>query len=83
MNGVDPFIITCLMLIVGILVGINTFFNFGKQRQSHFEFAGKYAELSLEIGVELCKPKKNRIACDVFLERMSSKFNQLNNNAPT
>ncbi len=83
MKGVDPLVITCLMLVVGILTGVNTFFNFGKQRQSHFEFAGKYQELSLEIGVELCKPKKNRIACDVFLERMSSKFNQLNNNAPT
>ena len=81
--GEDTFVSTILMMVCGILTGVNTFFNFGRQRQCQFEFAGKYQELAMEIGVELCKPKKNRLACDVFLDRITNKFNNLNNTAPT
>ena len=78
----DELIVTVLMLACGCVTGMNTFFNFGKQRQQHFEYAGKYQELAMDIGLELCKPKRNRIACDVFLHSISSKFNNINNGAP-
>ena len=79
---VDELIVTILMLACGCVTGMNTFFNFGKQRQQHFEYAGKYQELAMDIGLELCKPKHNRIACDVFLHGVSAKFNHVNNGAP-
>lgn len=80
--GVAMDTITCLVLVSGILTGVNTFFNFGKQRQCHFDHAGKYDELSMDIGLELCKPKRNRVACDVFLYACSSRFNNINGTAP-
>lgn len=79
---VDNFAVTVCMLVCGCVTGMNTFFNFGKQRQTHFEYAGKYQELGMDIGLELCKPRRNRIACDVFLQGTSAKFNHINNGAP-
>ena len=74
--------VSCLLIFSGILTGISQFFNFGKKTQAHFEFAGRYAELLLTIEIEMVKPKRFRLACDVFLERVSKSYADLNNNAP-
>lgn len=70
------------MLTAAICNTIGTFFNYGKMSQKHFDIAGKYEELSQEVQMEMCKPKRHRIACDVYLQKTVSKFNNLNSNAP-
>jgi hypothetical protein len=70
------------LTITGVLNGVNTFYNYGKKTTIHNEFAGKYAELAGYISTELIKPKRHRIALDVFLERVSTKLNNLNDASP-
>jgi hypothetical protein len=67
---------------IAVLNGLNTFFNFGKKFSNYNEFAGKYAELAGYIDVEMSKPKKHRVALDVFLERVTTKKSFLDGNAP-
>ncbi len=71
-----------LMIATGTLTGISTFFNFGKKYQEHFDYENKYAGLAGDISTELCKPKRHRIACDVYLERIRLLYSNLNTNAP-
>jgi hypothetical protein len=86
LNGIVdilPITISILMICSSVISTIVSFMNFGKKSQMHFEFDAKYDELSLIIELELCKKKIDRIACDVFLERIFNKYNALNSNAPT
>lgn len=71
-----------LMIATGSLIGISTFFNLGKKTALHFEYEHKYSELALTIDKELTKPKKYRIALDVFLENISLKYIALDERAP-
>lgn len=85
LNGVVellPMTLTGLMISSSIFAGINTFMNFSKKSQLHFEFDAKYNELAVLIEKELSIPKAHRIAADVFLEKVQQKFNSLNNYAP-
>lgn len=85
LNGIVdilPITISCLMIFASVISTISSFMNFGKKSQMHFEYESKYGELSLIIELELCKKKVDRIACDVFLERIFNKYNSLNNSAP-
>lgn len=85
LNGVIellPITISILMICSSIISAIASFMNFGKKSQLHFEYESKYSELELEIEVELCKHKIDRIACDVFLERIFNRYNALNSSAP-
>jgi hypothetical protein len=70
------------LTFTGVLNGVNTFYNYGKKATIHNEFAGKYAELAGYISTELVKPKRHRIALDVFLEKITTKLNDINNSAP-
>ena len=77
-----PLLNSMLLMSAGIISGISGFFNFGRKYQEHFEFENKYSGLSQEIENELTKPKKNRVAVDVYLERVRLKYCNLNNHAP-
>lgn len=71
-----------LMLGSAMCTTINTFFNFGKKSQQFFEHSNKYRELSDDISVELCKPKKYRLDCDLVLQRVSMKRNSIASTCP-
>jgi len=79
---IHPYVISFLMIFSGVMSGVSTFINFGKKFQSHSEFDNRYNGLALEIESELRKPKKNRIACDVFLERARLTYSNLDTQAP-
>jgi len=86
LNGVvdlSEITLTILMISNSIIAGINTFMNYSKKTQLHFEFETKYNELAVSIEKELAIPKKNRVAADVFLERVEKTYNHLNAYAPT
>jgi hypothetical protein len=70
------------MMLTGIISGINAFFNYGKKTTQHNEYAGRYAELAGYVASELIKPKRHRIALDVFMERINEKMSGLNSTAP-
>jgi len=79
---IDPLTNSLLMILTGSLIGISTFFNLGKKFSTHFEYEHKYSELSMELEKELRKPKKHRLACDVYMEKIYMKYNGLNERAP-
>lgn len=68
--------------VVSIINGISTLLNFSKKTEVHNVYAGKYAELAGEIDKILIRKKKHRNAFDVVLEQITTKFNNLNNEAP-
>jgi hypothetical protein len=67
----------------GLFSGVNMFFNFGKKAQLHLDYSSKFSELANDILAELCKPKRHRVACDVYLERVKMSFNALCSQSPT
>ena len=79
---IDPLLNSLLMIVTGTLIGISTFFNLGKKFAQHFEYEHKYDELAKELQKELNKPKRHRIACDVYMEKIYMTYNSLNARAP-
>jgi hypothetical protein len=77
-----PYAATGLMLTVGILNGINGFFNYSGKKEKHFNYEALYGGLATTINKEMCKPKSMRIACDVYLEYVSIEKNKLDSSAP-
>jgi len=77
-----PLVNSSLMAFVSILTGVNVFFNFPKKQQQHFEYSAKFFKLSIDVEKEMSKRKKNRIAADVYLEKISNDYNNLTFNAP-
>ena len=76
------YITTSFMVLSSGCGLINTLYNFGKSSQQHNEYAGKYSDLCQEIAYVLCRSKKNRIACDVSMQKYIYKTQSLNSNAP-
>ena len=70
------------LCIVSIISGISHLLNFSKKTEIHNTYAGKYAELAGEVDKILIRKKKHRMAFDVVLENITTKFNTLNNDAP-
>lgn len=79
---IDPLLNSLLMITTGSLIGISTFFNLGKKFAQHFEYEHKYDELARELDKELQKPKRHRIACDLYMEKIYMSYNGLNARAP-
>ena len=77
-----PLVNTFCFITVGVLSALNSFLNLGKLAQENFEYESKFTELVNDINLELVKPKKYRIACDVFLERITLKYNQMVKDEP-
>ena len=71
-----------IMMVSALFNATLMFFNFGKKQSDHSNYANLYIELSYEIESELCKPKSHRPACDVFLEKIKSKYTNLIKTSP-
>ena len=59
-----------MMLASGVCAGVNAFCDFGAKAQRHFEYGARYAELASNIDFQLARPRADRTAADVFLERL-------------
>lgn len=70
------------LTLIGILNGFNSLLNFSKKTEVHNLYAGKYMELSNEIDKILIRKKQHRDAFDLVLERITTKKQELDNNAP-
>ena len=72
-----------LLLVAGVLVATTTFLNLGKRFAVHAEFETHYDQLARRVDKELAKPKRHRIACDVYMEKIELKLSGLNSRAPS
>lgn len=70
------------LTIVSVINGFQALFNFSKKKEIHNLYAGKYMELCAEIDKVLIRSKKYRDPFDVILERLTTKKQDLDNNAP-
>lgn len=77
-----PIAMTGAMLTTSIFTGISGFFNYGKLTQMHFEYEYNYNKLANEIDTEMSKKKRDRIACDLYLQIVLSEMNRLDSSAP-
>jgi hypothetical protein len=74
--------VTGLMLASAVCAGVNAFLNYGQKAQMHFEYSARWAELGSSIDFEMAKSRSERIAADVFLERLKGKTTSLRAAAP-
>lgn len=77
-----PLLVTFGFIINGILSGIQTLFNFGGLYTAHNEYSAKYEDFKRAMEAELVKPRKFRIAADVYLKACEMKLNALTRSAP-
>lgn len=70
------------LAFVGVLNGIQSFYNYGKKSSLFNEYSGRYNELFNSIDIELSKPKRHRVQLDVYLERISQKKGDLDATSP-
>jgi hypothetical protein len=78
----DDFLRITLLLSLSVLSGLQSYFNFGRKQQLHFDYSHKYAELGLAIEAELLKKKKYRFNVDVFVESIKLRYLNLNRSSP-
>lgn len=69
-------------LLTGALTAVNTFINYAAQYEKHYSTEVRYMELHTDIESILIKPKKDRQAADVVLERYKLKIEHINEYAP-
>jgi hypothetical protein len=65
------------MIVTGLFTATNVFFNFSKKTHQHFESQKKMFELANDIETELSKPKRFRVECSVYMERIKLSYNLL------
>jgi hypothetical protein len=70
------------MMTTGLFAGIGIFFNFSKKQAEHCEYENKFLELALDVDMEMAKPKRHRVACDVFMERIKLRYTGLIDQQP-
>lgn len=83
LGGLSP-VIPChtleyslVLMLAGLFSGVGLFFNFGKKEMEHHTYSNKFFKLITEIEAELSKPKRHRIACDVYIERVKNEYGSL------
>lgn len=83
LGGLSP-IVPChtleyslVLMSSGLFSGVGMFFNFGKKEVEHNTYANKFFKLVNEVDAELSKPKRHRIACDVYMEKVKNEYHSL------
>jgi hypothetical protein len=71
-----------LLFIVSLTAGTATFFKFQLNYARHSEYENRFLEFVDDVRSELCRPKRNRMACDAFLERCKHQHNKLVSSSP-
>jgi hypothetical protein len=78
LTAVEPIGLT----LVGIINGLQTLLNFSKKTETHNIYAGKFSQLASDITTQLTRGKRFRVALDVYLERVTTRLRDLDENAP-
>jgi len=72
-----------LFLATGILNGVHGFLNYGRRQQEHGDYSNLWEAFVTDIESEMCKPKRSRVACDVFLQKTLDQFQKLSATEPS
>ena len=88
LGGLSP-VIPChtleyslVLMLAGLFSGVGMFFNFGKKEVEHATYSNKFFKLVNDVEAELSKPKRHRVACDVYMEKVKNEYNALVLSAP-
>lgn len=77
-NTIPPVGFVC----TGVLSGLLGFLSYEAGKERHFQYEAKYQDFCTRVSAELCKPRKDRVACDVFLKECELQICNLNSSAP-
>ena len=69
--------VTVAMVCAAMCGAANTYLNFGAKASHHNEFHARWLELSSVIDFEVCRPRADRAACDLFLEKIQGRATAL------
>ena len=89
LSGVTPFIdsfplvTSGALIFTGCLSTMKNLFQFERKSERFDNFSYLYNQLGAEMELELRKPKRFRVAADVFIERSFMKLNFLNKSCPS
>lgn len=64
-------------IVMAIVNGINSFFNFDKRKSDNENFSARFGELTSEVRYQLFKSRRFRVPSDEFLARLQTKLNSL------
>jgi hypothetical protein len=71
-----------LLFVVSLNAAIISFFKLETSYARHNEYENKFLEFVDDIQSELARPKRHRLACDVFVERAKNQHNKLISSSP-
>jgi len=77
--GYDWVSVTCL-IVVAIISGINSFFNFGQKAERHFSCEILFEMVKNELSVEMAKKRRFRLAADVLLVKITMALEKVRSN---
>jgi len=69
--------VTVAMVCAAMCGAANTYLNFGAKASHHNEFHARWLELASTIDFEVCRPRADRAACDLFLEKIQGRATAL------
>ena len=72
----------CAMTLTAICTGFSNFYNFGEKSALHFNYSGKYADITTNIKECLCKHRSKRTGGSVMLRTVRMQYDSLNLSAP-
>lgn len=75
-------LMSVLMGCTGVLVGIYERINAGKKAEQYSHYEYQYSQLANEIHSEMIKPRRNRPAADVYLQKILDRVNSIDSGAP-
>jgi len=78
----SKYVNACAFLLTGVIAGVVSFFKFGEQMVTHFNFAARYADVISDIELELIKDREFRTQLDVFATRVHMIIDNLANTEP-
>jgi hypothetical protein len=77
-----PFAVTSSFVVTGVLGAIAGLFEFGMKQKEHNHYAYAYSHVGREIELTLAKPKRHRVAADMYLVQISADIDRLDESAP-
>lgn len=78
----DKMFETKLLITIGLVNTVSQFFRLETLHNKHLEYEDRFEELKTKINIELTKPKSNRTSCEIFLLKITDKYNLLNYTGP-
>ena len=69
-------------IAIGVISGINAFYNFDKRASKHEYYASRYNDLANDVRYQLYKSRRFRVASDEFLARIQAKLSALDEKEP-